>query len=63
VLYRPISEGFGYKLLQKMGWKDWSVMVAWIGPVEPSHRTVKALEKKRRAWPHRDLEVKSVVVA
>lgn len=23
VLYRPISEGFGYKLLQKMGWKDW----------------------------------------
>ena len=38
-------------------------MVTWIGPVEPSHRTVKALEKKRRAWPHRDLEVKSVVVA
>ena len=22
VLYRPISEGFGYKMLQKMGWKD-----------------------------------------
>lgn len=22
VLYRPISEGFGFKMLQKMGWKD-----------------------------------------
>eukprot|EP00435_Cladocopium_sp_Y103_P013630 s1245_g3.t1 len=22
VLYRPISEGFGYKMLQKMGWKE-----------------------------------------
>ena len=22
VLYRPISEGFGYKMLQQMGWKE-----------------------------------------
>ena len=28
----------------------------------PSYRRAKALEKKRRVWPHRDLEVKSVGV-
>ena len=30
VLYRPIQEGFGFKMLQKFGWKAW-VLPGFVG--------------------------------
>ena len=42
VLYRPIGEGFGFKMLQKMGWKDRVVLFWAFAQVNLHERDIRS---------------------